>query len=88
MGKTLCSGVAAIEEVRSCFINQEWGGGGNERLKIGSEGAGNSHKQGEDGSLWPAISSGELGQKVMGRYLAGSEWFGGGSGKPKVHLLQ
>lgn len=55
MGKTFSLGVAAIEEVRSCFINQEWGGGGRERLKIGSEGDGNGNEQGEDGSMWPAI---------------------------------
>lgn len=39
------------------FINQEWGGDGNERLKIGCERDGNSSKQGEDGSLWPTIKA-------------------------------
>lgn len=24
----------------------------------------------------------------MGRYVAGSEWFGGGSGKLKAHVVQ
>lgn len=49
MGRTLSlGGVAAIEDACSCFTNREWGGGGNERLKIGSEGDGNSNKQGGD----------------------------------------
>lgn len=50
-GKTFSLRVAAVEEVRSCCINQKWGGGGNEGLKIGSEGYGNGNKQGEDGSV-------------------------------------